>query len=127
MNFVEGREADRHGANTIGIRPEHFAVSTTPVEGAWKGEVSVAEHLGADTFVHLNAGSLGTINVANRRRGRGQSRRHDLSHPGPGAHPPFRRGGPRHAPRGLKKWCMQCAWIVHGLCKADSRPFHPPT
>ena len=29
----------------------------------WKGEVGVAEHLGADTFVHVNAGELGTINV----------------------------------------------------------------
>ncbi len=63
MNFVEGPEAEKRGAPTIGIRPEHFAVSTTPVEGAWKGEVSVAEHLGADTFVHLNAGPLGSINV----------------------------------------------------------------
>jgi multiple sugar transport system ATP-binding protein len=38
-------------------------VATTPSEGAWKGEVGVAEHLGADTFVHVNAGELGTINV----------------------------------------------------------------
>jgi multiple sugar transport system ATP-binding protein len=63
MNFVEGAEAAKHGAKTIGIRPEHVTVSTEPSEGAWKGEVGVAEHLGADTFVHVNAGELGTINV----------------------------------------------------------------
>jgi multiple sugar transport system ATP-binding protein len=63
MNFVEGAEAAKHGAHTIGIRPEHIDVSAEPVEGAWKGEVGVAEHLGADTFVHVNAGELGTINV----------------------------------------------------------------
>jgi multiple sugar transport system ATP-binding protein len=63
MNFIEGPEAAKHNAKTIGVRPEHIAVSTAPVDGAWKGEVGVAEHLGADTFVHVNAGALGTINV----------------------------------------------------------------
>jgi multiple sugar transport system ATP-binding protein len=63
MNFVEGAEAAKHGAHTIGIRPEHIDVSAEPVEGAWKGEVGVAEHLGADTFIHVNAGALGTLNV----------------------------------------------------------------
>jgi multiple sugar transport system ATP-binding protein len=63
MNFVKGAQAQKHAAETIGIRPEHIAVSTEPVEGAWKGQVGVAEHLGADTFVHVNAGDLGTLNV----------------------------------------------------------------
>jgi multiple sugar transport system ATP-binding protein len=63
MNFIEGAEAAKHGARTIGVRPEHIAVSTSGADGAWKGEVGVAEHLGADTFVHVNAGGLGTINV----------------------------------------------------------------
>ena len=44
MNLIKGDEAERHGAATIGIRPEHTDVSTT--EGAWKGTVGVAEHLG---------------------------------------------------------------------------------
>lgn len=52
MNFVEGEEAAKHGAATIGIRPEHIAVSTT--EGAWQGTVGVAEHLGSDTFIHIH-------------------------------------------------------------------------
>ena len=52
MNFVNGPEAAKHGAATIGIRPEHTDVSTT--EGAWKGRVGVAEHLGSDTFIHVH-------------------------------------------------------------------------
>ena len=52
MNFLEGAEAGKHGANTIGIRPEHVEVSTT--EGAWQGTVGVAEHLGSDTFLHIH-------------------------------------------------------------------------
>ncbi len=52
MNFVKGSEAEKHGAATIGIRPEHTEVSTT--DGAWKGRVGVAEHLGSDTFIHVH-------------------------------------------------------------------------
>jgi multiple sugar transport system ATP-binding protein len=63
MNFIHGGEAEKLGATTIGIRPEHLSVSTSPRDGAWQGRVSVAEHLGADTFVHVNAGALGNINV----------------------------------------------------------------
>ncbi len=61
MNFVEGAAAARHGAPTIGIRPEHIAVSKT--EGEWKGRVGVTEHLGADTFLHIHVDGIGTINV----------------------------------------------------------------
>ena len=52
MNLIEGAEAQKHGAQTIGIRPEHIAVSTT--EGQWQGTVGVAEHLGSDTFIHIH-------------------------------------------------------------------------
>ena len=52
MNLIEGAEAGKHGAHTIGIRPEHIAISTG--EGAWKGTVGVAEHLGSDTFLHVH-------------------------------------------------------------------------
>lgn len=52
MNFVKGSEAQKHAAATIGIRPEHTEVSTT--DGAWKGRVGVAEHLGSDTFIHVH-------------------------------------------------------------------------
>ena len=56
MNFIEGEEAAKHGAQTIGIRPEHIAVSET--EGDWSGVVSVSEHLGSDTFFHVHETGL---------------------------------------------------------------------
>ncbi|MCJ7874343.1 ABC transporter ATP-binding protein [Marinovum sp. 2_MG-2023] len=52
MNLIEGSEAAKHNAHTIGIRPEHLDVSTT--EGQWQGTVGVAEHLGSDTFIHIH-------------------------------------------------------------------------
>lgn len=52
MNLIKGVEAEKHGAATIGIRPEHTDVSTS--DGLWKGRVGVAEHLGSDTFIHVH-------------------------------------------------------------------------
>lgn len=52
MNFLEGEVAARHGAHAIGVRPEHFRMSTT--EGLLPGTVGVAEHLGSDTFLHVD-------------------------------------------------------------------------
>jgi len=51
MNFIEGTEAAKHDAHTIGVRPEHFTMSTT--EGLWGGKVTIAEHLGSDTFLYV--------------------------------------------------------------------------
>jgi multiple sugar transport system ATP-binding protein len=56
MNLIEGAEAKKHDATTIGIRPEHMKVSKT--EGDWKGVVGVAEHLGSDTFIHVHETGL---------------------------------------------------------------------
>lgn len=56
MNFIPGAEAEAHGAATIGIRPEHLSVSNE--SGAWEGTVGVSEHLGSDTFFHVNVPSL---------------------------------------------------------------------
>lgn len=56
MNQIEGQEAAKHDATTIGIRPEHVDVSLT--EGTWKGVVGVAEHLGSDTFIHVHETGL---------------------------------------------------------------------
>jgi multiple sugar transport system ATP-binding protein len=62
MNFIEGSEAQKHGAHTIGVRPEHIAVSAS--EGTWKGRVGVSEHLGSDTFFHvLDTGLAPSITV----------------------------------------------------------------
>jgi len=51
MNLISGPEAAKHDATTIGIRPEHIDISET--EGDWKGTVGVSEHLGSDTFFHI--------------------------------------------------------------------------
>ncbi|RAZ91471.1 sugar ABC transporter ATP-binding protein [Mesorhizobium hawassense] len=61
MNLIEGAPADKYGAKTIGIRPEHLNISTTA--GDWKATVGVAEHLGSDTFLHAQADGIGTVNV----------------------------------------------------------------
>src|SRR5690606_10921614 len=55
MNLLSGAPAARHGANTLGIRPEHIRVRHGRVEAqgageAWYGTVVQAEHLGSDTF-----------------------------------------------------------------------------
>ncbi|MCC8931957.1 MULTISPECIES: ABC transporter ATP-binding protein [Rhizobiaceae] len=59
MNLISGPKAQEQGAHTMGVRPEHMTLSTT--EGAWKGKVTVAEHLGSDTFLHIATEEFGTI------------------------------------------------------------------
>jgi multiple sugar transport system ATP-binding protein len=59
MNFVDGTEAQKHGAASIGIRPEHLKISTEG--GLWHGTVGVSEHLGSDTFLHVNVDGIGTV------------------------------------------------------------------
>ncbi len=59
MNLIGGAEAARHGATTIGIRPEHVEVG----QGPWSGSVILSEHLGSDTFLKINAGDLGTLTL----------------------------------------------------------------
>jgi multiple sugar transport system ATP-binding protein len=61
MNLIEGEAAAKHGARTIGIRPEHLKISTS--EGTWKAKVGVAEHLGSDTFLHVQADGIGPLTV----------------------------------------------------------------
>jgi len=56
MNLIEGPEAAKHNAHTIGARPEHITVSGE--EGDWKGTVGVSEHLGSDTFFHVKVEGL---------------------------------------------------------------------
>ncbi len=61
MNFVEGPEAAKHRAAAIGVRPEHTSLSLT--EGTWKGVVGVSEHLGSDTFLHVQVEGIGLMTV----------------------------------------------------------------
>jgi multiple sugar transport system ATP-binding protein len=56
MNLIEGEKAAAYKAATIGIRPEHIAVSTE--SGTWSGTVGVAEHLGSDTFLRVSCDGL---------------------------------------------------------------------
>ena len=63
MNLIEGEEAKKHNAQTIGIRPEHIDV-TAEGSGEWTGTVGVAEHLGSDTFFHIHeTGLADTVTV----------------------------------------------------------------
>ena len=57
MNLIEGAEAAKYNAHTIGARPEHISVSSE--SGTWTGTVGVSEHLGSDTFFHVNVEGLG--------------------------------------------------------------------
>jgi multiple sugar transport system ATP-binding protein len=59
MNFLGGEQAQRYGAATIGIRPEHLKASRDG-EG-WEGKVSVAEHLGSDTFLYVDVPGIGSL------------------------------------------------------------------
>jgi multiple sugar transport system ATP-binding protein len=62
MNLIDGAEARKYDAHTIGIRPEHMTVSDS--EGTWSGVVGVSEHLGSDTFFHVHdTGLAETITV----------------------------------------------------------------
>jgi multiple sugar transport system ATP-binding protein len=59
MNLIEGAEAGKMQAKTVGVRPEHIRLSAT--EGAWSGTVGVTEHLGSDTLLHIDADDLGPM------------------------------------------------------------------
>ncbi|RIX96848.1 ABC transporter ATP-binding protein, partial [Aureimonas flava] len=59
MNFLGGAYAQQHGAATVGVRPEHLALSATG--GTLRGTAGVSEHLGSDTFVHVKLDTGETI------------------------------------------------------------------
>jgi multiple sugar transport system ATP-binding protein len=59
MNFISVDPAGQHGAATIGVRPEHLKIGK---EGeGWPGVVSVAEHLGSDTFLYVDVEKQGML------------------------------------------------------------------
>ncbi|PYB70204.1 MULTISPECIES: ABC transporter ATP-binding protein [Rhizobium] len=61
MNFATGEVAAPYNAHTIGFRPEHVKLSAE--SGTWAGVVGVAEHLGSDTFLHVNVDKIGMVTV----------------------------------------------------------------
>ena len=61
MNFVEGPIAAKLKAHTIGIRPEHIDVVSG--KGTWNATIQLTEHLGSDSFLHVDAGEAGHLIV----------------------------------------------------------------
>jgi multiple sugar transport system ATP-binding protein len=61
MNFISGDAARQYNAATIGVRPEHLRIDRDGQ--GWPGTVTVAEHLGSDTFLYVDAGKIGTLTV----------------------------------------------------------------
>ncbi|MDQ0391192.1 ABC transporter ATP-binding protein [Labrys monachus] len=59
MNLIKPKSVEAYNATTIGIRPEHIDLS--PTEGQWKGEIMISEHLGSDTFFHIDVEDVGRI------------------------------------------------------------------
>jgi len=58
MNLIQPK-GGADGAATIGVRPEHIDVSRDA--GQWRGTVRIAEHLGSDTFFHIDAEEVGPV------------------------------------------------------------------
>jgi multiple sugar transport system ATP-binding protein len=58
MNFFGGDFAAKHGAATVGLRPEHLKVDAA---GLIRGTLLHAEKLGNETFAYVNAGDLGEL------------------------------------------------------------------
>jgi len=61
MNLVKPPAAMGAGVETIGVRPEDIEVSRE--KGQWPGKVSIAEHLGSDTFFYIDAEGIGRLTV----------------------------------------------------------------
>ena len=90
MNFVSGEAAGEPGVATLGVRPEHLRIGK---EGeGWPGTVSVAEHLGSDTFLYVDAGKLGTLTARCIGEIQSEGRRPRLAFARSGPAAPFRQG-----------------------------------
>jgi multiple sugar transport system ATP-binding protein len=59
MNLIKPPAGSPEKAATIGVRPEDVALSRD--SGAWSGKVRIAEHLGSDTFFHIDVDEVGPI------------------------------------------------------------------
>jgi multiple sugar transport system ATP-binding protein len=61
MNFIDAERIGESGYKTLGIRPEHMALSRE--SGDWSGKVVHVEHLGADTIVYIESEKVGLLTV----------------------------------------------------------------
>ena len=62
MNFVQGDFAARHGAHTVGFRPEHIQTGVD-ADDSLSATVHFVEHLGAETVLHTKTDAFGDIVV----------------------------------------------------------------
>jgi multiple sugar transport system ATP-binding protein len=61
MNLISGAIAAKQKATTIGVRPEHIEIVSN--KGEWQGKILLTEHLGSDSFLHVDAGDAGRLIV----------------------------------------------------------------
>ncbi|MCA3559505.1 MAG: ABC transporter ATP-binding protein [Aestuariivirga sp.] len=61
MNLISGPFATKYKAATVGIRPEHIAIVSEG--GDARGAIVLTEHLGSDSFLHVDAGEAGRLTV----------------------------------------------------------------
>jgi multiple sugar transport system ATP-binding protein len=61
MNLVEGPVAAAHKAHTLGVRPEHIDIVSG--KSPWTAKIRLTEHLGSDSFLHVDAGEAGRLVV----------------------------------------------------------------
>lgn len=61
MNFIKGASAQREGAATLGVRPEHLVV--TSHEPKWSGTVRHLEYLGSDSYLFVKTEHDGELTV----------------------------------------------------------------
>jgi len=61
MNLISGPFAAKYNAATMGIRPEHVTLAASG--GDLDGTVILSEHLGSDSFLHVDCGEPGRLTV----------------------------------------------------------------
>ncbi|MFT6897127.1 MAG: multiple sugar transport system ATP-binding protein [Paraglaciecola sp.] len=61
MNFIDVPETAGDPTRCLGVRPEHLQISHD--QGTWPGKVGVIEHLGSETFLHVQVEGIGTLTV----------------------------------------------------------------
>ncbi|MEI8179142.1 ABC transporter ATP-binding protein [Aestuariivirga sp.] len=61
MNLITGPLATKFSATTLGIRPEHVELLASA--GDVNGSIVLTEHLGSDSFLHVDCGEAGRLTV----------------------------------------------------------------
>ncbi len=70
MNIFSGASAEKFGAHSLGVRPEHLEIKSD--SGTWSGKVVHSERLGSDSYVYLDVGTNEPVVI----REAGNSERH---------------------------------------------------